>query len=676
MPPFLVRIARERRGCAMAVTGFEITSREPYEGGVAFGDAGAYERIEGVLHFAVDPVHAANASIVDIERAERGTDGLVHFDADLSLLQPMDGTKANGRLLADVVNRGGRTWVGYNLAARDNTAIQPGDGFLMRRGWTIAAIGWQWDVIPGSSLLGLRAPQALTDGAPTATPLEGWISVTHQPNSNVAQLPLSDRIHQPYTAASLDQPDARMLVRDYPDAPRTEIERARWRFARIEGGREVPAATHVVLDGGFEAGRYYEIIYRTNTCPVVGTGILAFRDAASFLRYSTSAENPARGRLTHAFAFGVSQSGRLLRSLLKGGFNADESERIAYDGFHVHIAGGRMGEFNQRFGQPSLTAPYGVGYTPPFTYEDTTDPLREETIPGLLGTLRSQGRVPRIIATNTSTEYWRGDASLLHVDPSGARDLPETPETRAYYFTGTHHGNATWPMADVAAADPAARGAHTFNTTHYGPLLRAALVHLERWVCEGVEPPPSALPRVADDTAVPRERVVEVFRTFPTATTPDPVRLATMPRLDFGPDAERVATTLPPIVDAPFPTLVSAVDADGNEVAGVRLPDMTVPLATLMGWNPRHPDTGGVRQIMPLTGSTVPFAVTSSARAATGDPRAAIEERYRDRDDFLGRVRVEAGKLVEQRYLLDEDVEVVVGQAAARWDALVPTAAR
>jgi hypothetical protein len=656
----------------MAVVKFEVQSREPYEGGVPFGDAGAYERIEGVLHFAVDPLHAANVGIVDLDRAPRDERGLVHFSADLSLLQPIDGSKANGRLLADVVNRGGRTFVSYNLAPRDPKGIPPGDGFLMRRGWTIAAIGWQWDVVRPAGLLGLQAPTALIDGQP----MVGWVSVTHELSAPAPDVILSDRAHQPYVAVDVDQPDARMFVRDYPDAPRQEIERSRWRFARIEDGRAVPDPTRAALDGGFEAGRFYEIIYRTNTSPVVGTGILAFRDAATFLRTSNAADNPARRRLSHAFAFGSSQSGRFLRTLIAGGFNTDEDGHTAYDGFHVHIAGGRMGEFNYRFGQPSLTSPYGPGYRPPFTYEDTVDPLREETLPGLLRAVRAQGAVPCIIATNSATEYWRGDASMLHVDPSGTRDLPEPPETRAYFLTGAQHGGATLPLTDASPLEPAARGAHYFNTTDYRPLLRAALVNLERWVCEGVEPPPSTLPRVADGTAVPRDRVVEVFRTFPTAVAPIPDRLASLPRLDFGPDGDRAATVLPPVTDVPYPTLVSAVDADGNEVAGMRLPDVTVPLATLMGWNPRHEQTGGSGQIMPLTGSTVPFAVTAGERAATGDPRPSVEERYRDRDDYLARVRAEAEQLTTQRYLLDEDVEVVVEQAAARWDALVPAAVR
>ena len=655
----------------MPVTTFEIRTREAFEGGTLFGDGGAYERIDGVVHVAVDPLHAANAGVVDIDRAARDAGGLVRFDADVTLLQPVDPARANGRLLADVVNRGGRTFMAYNLAARDAQRpqwIPPGDGFLMNRGWTIASIGWQWDVLRANGLMGMTAPAALADGRP----IDGWVCVTHQLTAAAPHVPLADGGHQPYVAADLDQHDARLLVRDYPDAPRREIARARWRFARLEGGTAVPDAGHVVLDGGFERGLIYEIIYRTSISPVVGAGLLAFRDAASFFRYSTAADNPARGRITHAFALGISQSGRFVRNVLLAGANADEAGRRVFDGVHIHIGGGRQGEYNHRYAQPSVIHPYGLAHRPPFAFDDTVDLRTGAALPGLLARVRALGVAPKVIATNTATEYWRGDASMLHIDPSGTRDLPDPPEARAYLFAGAQHGVGGPPLADTSPVEPSARGANRFNITHYGPLFRAALVNLERWVCEGVEPPPSAVPRVADGTAVTRAAVIEAFHALPAAVTPDPARLWSLPRLDLGPNSEGQLTTLPPVAGEPFPTLVSAVDADGNEVAGIRAPDVSVPLATLTGWNPRHPESGGAGQIMPLTGSTIPFPISAAERVAVGDPRRSIEERYEHREDYLGRVRTEAERLVAQRYLLAGDVDVVVANADRRWDALVP----
>lgn len=426
----------------MAVTRFEILSREPFEDGRTFGDVGAYERIDGVLHYAVDPGNPANAEVVDIELAERDASGAVRFEADVTLLQPVDAARANGSLLADVVNRGGRTFVTYNRAARDAarpTWIPAGDGFLMERGWTIASVGWQWDVIRGSGLVGLEAPMALENGQP----LEGQVSVTHQRTASATHLPLADRIHRPYSAADLDQPEARMTVRDYPDAPRREVPRSQWRFARVEDGTAVPDADHITLDGGFQPGLIYEVTYRTRVAPIVGAGILAFRDGASFFRHSEADGNPAGGRLDRTFAIGISQSGRFLRTLLAHGLNVDEQGRQVFDGLHIHVAGARRGEFNHRFAQPSVQYTYGFGHRPPFSYDDHVDPLTEAPMPGLLTSLRAQGAAPKVVATNTGAEYWRGDAGLLTIDAAGERDLDDPPEARAYFLAGTQHGAGT-----------------------------------------------------------------------------------------------------------------------------------------------------------------------------------------------------------------------------------------
>jgi hypothetical protein len=657
----------------MPVTAFEIRSREAFEGGREFGDAGAYERIDGVLHYAVDPANESNLGIVDLARAARDEQGRVHFEGDVTLLQPADASRANGRLLADVVNRGNRTFMRYNLATADASRrdwIPAGDGYLMERGWTIASIGWQWDVPRTEGRLGLDAPSALDADA---RPIQGWVSVSHQPDTDVPHFMLSDRGHTPYTAADLEQADARLMVRDFPNGTRQEIPRDRWRFARVEGGAMVPDATHVALDGGFEVGRYYEAIYRTDMCPVVGAGLLAMRDGAAFFRHATADDNPARGRITHTFVVGISESGRFLREFLHTGANIDEEGRPAYDGMHIHIAGGRRGEFNYRYAQPSVIEPYGLGHLPPFAYEETIDARTKEPIPGLLARLRARGHVPKVIATNTGTEYWRGDASMLHIDPAGAIDLPEPPETRTYLFASTQHGSGTLPLSYGTPQAPNTT-TNPRNITNYMPLLRAMLANLEAWVCEGVEPPLSALPRLADGTAVRRDRAAYDLSGFPPLAQLRTSRLWSLPKLDFGAEADKGIGAYPPVVKLTdqFPSFVSAVDADGNERAGIRLPDIAVPLATHTGWNPRHASIGGQDETAGLNGSSVPFAVTPAEREQTNDPRLSIEERYRDREDYVTRVRAVAEELVAARYLLEQDIDVAVANATERWDVLVP----
>ena len=658
----------------MAAIRLEIHSRAPYEGGIAFGDAGPYERLNGVLHFAVDPGDAANGRIVDLDRAARDAEGRVHFSADFCLLQPADPARANRRLLFDVVNRGRKVAPRmFNRAGVELTPtarIDPGDGFLMRRGWTVAWCGWQWDVVRSPALMGLTAPQALADGRP----IQGEVLVRFQLNELSPDHLLADRIHHPYPAADVDDPAAVLTVQDWSDGPRTTIPRDRWRFARDEGGRPVADDTRVWLAGGFAPGRIYEVVYRTRICPVVGTGLLAVRDAVAFLRNADTGENPCAGRIDRTYGFGVSQSGRFLRHFLYLGLNLDEAGRQVFDGVIPHVAGARRGEFNHRFAQPSAQATRSFGHLMPFTDDDQTDPLTGQT-DGLLRRLRARGGVPRIFTTNTSAEYWRGDCSLIHTDLLGGRDVEPPAEVRIYHFAGTQHGPGALPLGRVSPAD-GSRGMHGFNAVDYTPLLRAALVNLDRWVTAGDKPPPSAFPRLDDGAAAPAPAVLAAFRAIPGATVPDPDRLPVMRRVDLGPEAAQGIGRFPAVPGETYPTFVSAVDGDGNEVGGIRLPDLTVPVATYTGWNPRDPATGGTGQIISMQGSTLPFPATAEARAGAGDPRPAIAERYRDRDDYLGRVRDAAERLAAEGYILAEDVELVVRSAGERYDAFAIVAAR
>jgi hypothetical protein len=336
----------------VAVTRLEIRCRAPYEDGFAFGETGAYERLDGVVRFAVDPAHPANAAIVDLDKAPRNAAGLVEFEADVCLLQPADPARANRRLLFYVVNRGrmGAAPMSGAVAPPVLTErIDPGNGFLMRHGWTLLMVGWQWDVVRRPGYLGLEAPPAL---GPDGQPLRGRIVLQFQPNEPhptqlLAHWPLhpppgrAEFQHRPYPAADVNDPAAVLTVRDTPAGPRTAIPRDRWRFARLDAaGRPVADDTHVWLDGGFAPGRIYELVYQTRACPVVGTGLLAVRDAVAFWRYAGAAEgNPSAGRLDYAFGFGVSQCGRFLREYLYQGLNLDEAGRVVFDGLIPHVAG-------------------------------------------------------------------------------------------------------------------------------------------------------------------------------------------------------------------------------------------------------------------------------------------------------------------------------------------------
>ena len=653
----------------MAVVGLEIKTRQALAGGCEFGDVGRYVQLDGTAHFAVDPAHPLNRGIADINLARREGDGLVRFSADLRILSPEDPLRGNRRLLFDVPNRGNRLALAtFNRVPRPINAsapTDPGDGFLMRRGYTVVWCGWQHDVPDVAGLMRVMVPEAQTAGRP----ISGRLLVSFQPNAPTRVQRLSDRDHRAYPCNDPGDPNAALLVRESDDAPPRAISRQEWSFARLEAGRVVPDLNHVYLAAGFEPGKVYHVIYATTGAPVIGLGLLAARDTVSFLRHGGIPEgNPCAGQIRHAYAFGASQSGRYLRQFLYLGLNEDEEERMVFDGMLVHIAGGKRGvDFNQRFGQPSASLHPTMSNAFPFNEMASTDPVTGCS-DGLLARLAARRRVPRIFFTNSSTEYWRGDASLIHTDATGTRDVAPTSSSRFYHFAGTQHSAGALPLTDTTPID-GARGQQPLNLVDYNPLLRAALVRMDRWVGEGEEPPPSRYPRLADGTAVTPEQARGVFAAIPGVGFPaHPPQVV---RLDFGPDAAKgVATMLPPIEGEPYPRVVPAVDHDGNELSGVRLPDLSVPLATYTGWNLRHPQIGAPDRLMSLSGATIPFAATRDERMAKGDPRRSIAERYPSKTGYLEAVRREAQRLIDAGYLLAEDVEHVVSQAAQRYELL------
>jgi hypothetical protein len=645
----------------MAVTALEIKTCSPFAQGTAFGDVGPYQQLDGTVHFAVDPDHPRNDGITDLKLAPRDAQGLVHSSADFRMLQPVALQHANHRLLLDIVNRGNPTALtNFNSAVG---RLEPGNGFLMRQGYTVVWCGWQDDVPAVPGLVRINVPEAVDAGG---QPISGQIAVTFQPDAHVQVQLLSDRLHRPHPAEDLNDREATLTVRDHEDAPPQTIPRRQWSFARLDGDRVVPDATHVYLASGFLAGKVYQVVYTTAGAPVIGLGLLAIRDIVSFLRYGTASEgNPCAGHIQYAYSFGRSQSGRFLRHFLYLGLNEDEGERTVFDGLIPLVAGGGRGEFNQRFGQPSNANKSSVKNLFPFHDTTQTDPETGRT-DGLLARLAARGKRPKVFFINTSAEYWGGHAALIHTDLDGKRDLAPSEAVRIYHFAGTQHGPGNLLLTDTGAADDS-RGQQRPNSIDYRPLLRAALVNLDRWVTAGQAPPPSLHARLDDGTAVPPAHTATTFQALPGVQFP--AYLRSIARLDFGAGtAEGITTLLPPKVGKPYPNLVSAVDEDGNELAGIRLPDISVPLATYTGWNLRHPDIGGPGQTLSLLGSTIPFPATQAERKASGDPRPSIEERYPSKEDYLRRVQQAAEALVAQGYLLAEDLPTVAAQASQRYD--------
>ena len=594
----------------MAVESLRTVSSAPYQDG--------YEHIVAVATIALDPADPANAALVDLARARRDDDGKVRFETDVVLLR----APRPGGLLHVVANRGLVTALplsaGVAMAAPTGQ-IAAGDGWVLRRGLSVVWVGWQWDIERRPGTVGLDAPQALGDDG---EPLRGQARLGFQPVADQPRRRLADEVlpamgrFQALTVADPGDPAARLTERDWFNGPSRTIPRERWRF---------PDAEHVELDGGFVARRHYELTYTTSRCPVTGTGFAAVRDVVSHLRDG----------YTHALSFGVSQSGRWLRQFVRDTGNAAEDGHRVFDGIHVHIAGGRVGEFNNRYAQPSTMNPLGFTHRPPFSPAD-----------GLLDQARRRGTVPKLVFTNTATEYWRGDASLGHPDPGD-------PGCRWYLYAGTHHVGL---MPGYVEALPVQLDGNQVDTTG---LTRAHAAALDEWVRTGTEPPPSAVPRRDDGTGIGRDEALAKLRAVPWlhgTVLPAGEALLGMPPIDLGPEAAQGIGRYPAVVLGPArPGLVSDLDDDGNEVAGVRLPHVSVPLDVSFGWNPERPRDG------------VPVETWNLAGGRVALPAAEIMRRYGEAGTFLARVRADAEALVAARHLLAEDVEAVVADAERRW---------
>lgn len=660
----------------MPVTGLDIQIHRPVANGRTFGDVGAYEEIRGVIRFTADPQHPFNHRVTDIERAPRDKDGRIEFESDIVILRPVEPARGSRRILFDVLNRGKRLALSFfNDAEREaigpgtpaDEPLDTGNGYLMREGWTVVWTGWQADAPPWPAIQRLRAPEALDDDGERLT---GRVFSQFQAIAPVPHFLLSDRDHIPRPAFDLNEADAILTVRAHPDSPPRTIPRDSWRFARDENGAPVADPNCIRLDGGFAPALMYQLTYTTVGAPVLGLGFLAMRDSVAWLKNGQAhSGNPCAGQVDHAYAFGVSQSGRFIRTFLYEDLNRGEDGREAFDGILVHVGGGMRGEFNQRFGQPSKDLPSVMAHLFPFTPAQSADRRTGET-GALLARLRGRGSGLKVFFNNTAAEYWRGDASLIHTDPDGTCDIPPDRDSRVYALAGAQHGPGYWPLTRIQAAD-GMKAQNDYNSLDYTPLLRGMLENLHQWAADGVAPPESSYPEIGKDTCTTPGALRAFFESIPGAVFPPHIPVPR--RLDFGPgDHATRLDILPPRPGEPYGPIVSDIDEDGNEIAGLKSPDLLAPLATYTPWNTRHPDMGAPDQPVGLTGgfrgSTFPFPVTRADRLSTGDPRLSIEERYRDRSSYLAAVRKAAKKLAESRLIPAEDIESSVERAASRWD--------
>jgi len=634
-----------------AVKRIDVLERSEVLQGKAFGKAGAYERIVAKVHFAVDPAVAANRRIRDLALAPKNGAGLVEFTSDLYVLRPVKAELGNRTVFYEVSNRGGKGLLGtfnYANGSKDPRAeAEFGDGHLLEQGYTLVWIGWQFDVPEERHNLALTVP--------VAAGVTGIVRSEFVPSSKVTRFGLQDRNMKPYPVSDPDAPGTSLGVRDTTDGPRRIIPRSQWKFWDNTG---------VEMASGFLPGKFYDVIYTAKNPAIVGLGLAATRDMISFLKYSGDAVFPT-GSLRRAIGMGTSQSGRFLRTFLYFGANADESGKKVFDGVWAHVAGGGRGSFNHRFAQPSrdghrMTNTFYPTDIFPFADLKMLDPETRD-IDGLLTQTSDLNVTPKIFYSNGAYEYWGRAASLIHTTPDGKKDDGLGAESRAYFITGSQHGPGSFPPRKNSTA-------YVANPNDFRPVMRALLAQVTAWVNYDKQPAASRVPRVDKGELVPASSVH-----FPAILG---VAMPKMPhqawRVNYGPEFKTKGIVIidPPKTGKPFQTLVPQVDRDGNEAAGVRMPDVTVPLGTYTGWNLRDPATGGAGEIFSMTGGFHPFAATKARRAASKDPRSSIEERYADKADYIAKIRAAADALAREGFLLDVDKARVEKQAEQRWDQL------
>lgn len=656
----------------------QIHERSAFAGSLSFGDAGAYERIKGRALMAVDPAAPDLAGVVDLDKARPDDNGLVHFATDLLILRPVDCDRGNRRLFFDWGNRGNiRCLQFFNDAPGSNdprTAAHAGNGFLMRRGYTVVMAGWQADLLPGDHRFLLDVPVATDRDGPITGPVRVEY-IASAPGQRT--FPLSSRAStRSHPTVSLDTRRAQLTRRRYARNERIPVPHDQWSFARVEGGAGldnqggesaiIPSDVHIHMPAGFEPGWIYELVYEGRDPLVLGLGHVAVRNVVAFLKSGRADDsgnaNPLPGGMEKAYGWGRSQTGRCIRDFVHRGFNANPSGGKVFDGLLPHVAGAGRMWMNHRFANVIVSAGQqhedheNPADTFPFAYTVSTDHLTGKTD----GICKRPETDPLILHTQTGSEYWQRRGSLVHTDTRG-NDLPLPETVRGYFWSSSQH------FADPLLKVPG-RGIcqNLQNVVWTSMLFRAVLDALDGWASRGVLPPESRLPRRADGTLVDVEAWRRDFPAIPGVATP--LEPNTLERLDFGPGYERGILAEPPMrTGEHYAVLVPATDADGNDIAGVRAPMVQVPLATYTGWNMRVRGQGH-GALHEFTGSTIPFPDTLEERATTRDPRPSVVERYGDAATYQRMIGEAARQLVAEGLMLEEDVDRCIA-AAASWHA-------
>jgi hypothetical protein len=639
---------------AMAVGGgvqrIEITEREtPGFGGAEFGSVGSYERLHGTLFVELDPTHPLNAGILNLDKAARNGRGNVEYQCDFRILKPLDLDRGNGCFVYDVPNRGNQPIMPrLNGAPEGGHPEHAGNGFLMRRGFTLVWSGWQADVLPGADRLIARFP--IIPGV-TGMVREEFIAegTGLLGDTNIHELS-GERFVGTLVYPVADPSGATMTVRERETDPRVTPPGLAW---RLIDDRHVEITRPTAPS--FDRGAIFEFIYRARDPIVMGIGFAAIRDIVSFLRYATK-DNPLapqeRPCIRHALGFGISQSGRVLRDLVYLGFNEDLAGRQVFDGILPVVAGSRRTCMNWQFAQAGRYSrqhedhSYGDDQFP-FSYPTLSDPISGRS-GGILQRARDAGVCPKVLHLDTESDLWQARSSLVVTDTSGA-DIAMPDEVRVFAVSGVPHAPFR-PLTKPVMQLPG-------NRLGYGAFMRALLLALFEWVVHGVAPPDSRFPSRATGTLVPLAEARAAFPKLPKVNSPNVLNELRL----------RDHSVEPPFESVAYPVFVQSTDANGNALGGIRHPLVDAPLATHVGWSLRASGYGE-GELFTIQGSMIPFAATEAERQRAGDPRPSLEARYASRDDWAAQLAAATDRLVHERLLLPEDGERLIAAARESWE--------
>jgi len=648
-----------------------VEKQSPTFGGYAFPGVGQYEKLVGKAYGELDPNDPKNAAIVDLKLAPRNARGKVEYAFDFYILKPMDLSKGNHKVMYEPPNRGRKTHgslnrgLGINDPGSVSDARELGNTFLLPRGYTMVWSGW--DFSAGNDSKDYNTTIALpvaknADGSPITGPSYEYIV------SGAASYELN------YAAATLDQSKATLTHRLRLDDVPQVVPASGWAYGA--GGTSI----HLLPQGTrFVQGDIYELSYTAKDPTVNGVGFAAVRDFNAFLRYEKAdadgVANPLAGDVTRIYTEVQSQPGRMLNDFRTLGFNQAENGKIVFDGMLQWIAAADGINMNSRFSQPGRTERnrqdqlYAEGVFP-FANQRLKDPISGKTA-GRYDACTKTSTCPLAMEIYSANEYWVKGASLFHTDPAGKMDLPDHPMARLYFISSMQHGTG----------NGSAKGAcqQFGNPLDSGPIQRALWEALDQWSTKGTAPPPSMVPHLADGTLVPP--MPQQTQGFPKIPGVSYTGLkSTRYLLNYGPHYYEtgIMTVNPPVITQPmfdnpkngpiYPTFVPKTDADGNDVAGVRLPDVSVPLATYTGWALRSgPQANDGCE---GTGQMIAFAKTKAERLASGDPRLSIEERYASADAYTTAARKAIDDLVAKRYMLREDVDAYVQRMTRLWQGM------